>query len=81
MLKKLTTTELDDMMEFWKYEVIKSDNSFRNQNITDKYTKIKKQFITNLSSTTIYTEDDNICGYVSVNNKNEIWRNTCKIIY
>ena len=72
MLKKLTNADVDNIMDFWKYEVVKLDKSLKNQDITDKYTNVRDKFLKNTSSTMVYTEDDNICGFVSIIN-NEIW--------
>ena len=77
MLKKITSNDIDKMMDFWKYEYIKDNSAHRNQNISNEYNYIKNQFSYNVSSTIVYVEDDELYGYVSVNNKNEIWRNPC----
>lgn len=79
MLKKITSSDIDKIMDFWKYEYIKQNNMYRNQNITDEYNFTKNQFLDNITTTTVYTEDDKLYGYISVNEKNEIWRNSCKI--
>lgn len=65
------------MMDFWKYEYIKDNIMYRNQNISNEYNYTKNQFSDNIASTIVYVEDDELYGYVSVNNKNEIWRNPC----
>ena len=78
MLKKFNGTDIDDMMSFWKYEVKKIKNSYLNENFMSSYTYTKNMFLENIPATTVYTEDDSICGYVSVDKNNEIWRNTCK---
>lgn len=72
MLKKLTNADVDNIMDFWKYEVVKLDKSLKNQDITGKYTNVRDKFLKNIYSTMVYTEDDNICGFVSIIN-NEIW--------
>ena len=69
------------MMNFWKYEYVKDNIVLRNQNISNEYNYVKNQFSDNISSTIVYVEDDELYGYVSVNNKNEIWRNFSKIYY
>ena len=65
------------MMDFWKYEYVRDNRAYRNKNISNEYNYIKNQFAENISSTIVYVEDDELYGYVSINNKNEIWRNSC----
>lgn len=73
MLKKLRDCDIDDIMELWKSEVVKTENLLKNKSIKDIYTNVRSKFINNLSSTIIYTEDDNIEGFISVDQNNEIW--------
>lgn len=77
MLKKIVSNDIDKMMDFWKYEYVRDNRAYRNKNISNEYNYIKNQFAENISSTIVYVEDDELYGYVSINNKNEIWRNSC----
>lgn len=73
MLKKITNNDIDKMMDFWKSENIKSNKAYRNKDITDEYNHTQNQFSENIKSTTVYTEDDELYGYISINNQNQIW--------
>lgn len=73
MLKELKKYDIDNIMELWKSEVARSNKSLKSENIKDKYTNVRNQFINNLTSTIIYTEDGEIEGFVSINENNEIW--------
>lgn len=64
MIKKLNDSDLDEIMDFWKQESLKLDNSLKN-NMTDRYNFVKDGF-SNKAQTTVYTEEDSICGYVVI---------------
>ena len=72
MIKKLDNSNIDEIMDFWKSESIKLDNSLKSRNLTDKYNNAIGKFSASNMNTTIYTEEDNICGYVAVENKSKI---------
>lgn len=70
MLKKIKNEDLDEVMQFWKNQVAKSDKKINVNNFSQEYTKVKDALIKNLSSTVIYTEDGNLNGCISFDKVN-----------
>ena len=73
MLKKLKNDDIDNIMKLWKSEFAKSNKFLKSEILVDIYTKAKNNFINNLTSTVIYTEDGKIEGFISIDKNNEIW--------
>ena len=72
MLKKLANSKIDNMMEFWKDETSRINKSQKSQEINNIYNEVREQFSDESSTTTVYTEDEEICGYIITNKDNKI---------
>ncbi|MBO5349478.1 MAG: GNAT family N-acetyltransferase [Clostridia bacterium] len=73
MLKNLKEDNIDNIMKLWKSEFTKSTKLLKNEILVDIYTKVRNKFINNLESTVIYTEDEEIDAFISINGSGEIW--------
>ena len=76
MLKKMKNTDIDTIMNLWKKEYIANNKKVSSEVLTVKYTEIENHLLDKNSITILYTEDDIIEGFVSVNKNKEI-----KLIY
>ena len=76
MLKKMKNTDIDTIMNLWKKEYNKKKKKVSSEVLTVKYTEIENHLLDKNSITILYTEDDIIEGFVSVNKNKEI-----KLIY
>ncbi|MBR2744074.1 MAG: GNAT family N-acetyltransferase [Clostridia bacterium] len=73
MLKKLRATDIDVIMNIWKKEFVSNNKKVESKVLTEKYTSIQDELSNPKNSTLLYTEDDVIEGFVSINENNEIF--------
>lgn len=76
MLKKMKNTDIDTIMNLWKKEYIANNKKVSSEILTIKYTEIENYLLDKNSTTILYTEDDIIEGFISINKNKEI-----KLIY
>lgn len=72
----MKNTDIDTIMNLWKKEYIANNKKVSSEVLTVKYTEIENHLLDKNSITILYTEDDIIEGFVSVNKNKEI-----KLIY
>lgn len=72
MLKKLKNTDIDILMEIWKKAYLDVNKKVNNEDLTRTYTEFRDILLDNSSNTTLYTEDDNIEGFITVDKNNKI---------
>lgn len=73
MLKELKSSDIDTIMNLWKEEFIKGNKTLKNDTLITQYTDVKTQLLNKKNTTILYTEDGEIEGFISINEKNEIW--------
>lgn len=76
MLKKMKNTDIDTIMNLWKKEYIANNKKVCSEVLTIKYTEIENHLLDKNSTTILYTEDDIIEGFISINKNKKI-----KLIY
>ncbi len=72
MLKKFKSTDIDALMDIWKKEYISTKKKIDSTELTKKYTKVKELFLDKNSNTILYTEDDIIEGFITIDENNQI---------
>ena len=76
MLKKMKNTNIDTIMDFWKREYISNNKKVSSEVLTIKYNETENQLLDKNSTTILYTEEDIIEGFISIDKNKEI-----KLIY
>lgn len=72
MLRKLRENDIDNIMELWKKESIQSNKFLKKVFILNNYTKKRDDFLKNINSTLIYSEDGKIEAAISIDDVDEI---------
>lgn len=72
MLKKLKNTDIDILMGIWKKAYLDLNKKVNNEDLTRTYTEVRDILLDNSSNTTLYTEDDIIEGFITVDKNNKI---------
>ncbi|MBR2704608.1 MAG: GNAT family N-acetyltransferase [Clostridia bacterium] len=72
MLKKLKSTDIDILMGIWKRAYLNLNKKVNNEDLTRTYTEVRDILMDSSSNTTLYTEDDVIEGFVTVDKNNKI---------
>ena len=72
MLKKLKNADIDILMGIWKKSYLSLNKKVNNEDLTRTYTEIRDILMDSSSNTTLYTEDDVIEGFVTVDKNNKI---------
>lgn len=73
MLKKFRSTDIDTIMNLWKKEFLFNNKKIENSLLTQKYTDIRDKLLDKNSTTILYTEDDIIEGFISINGDAQIF--------
>lgn len=73
MLKELKNSDIDIIMNLWKDEFVKNDKTLKDDTLITQYTDVKNQLLNKKNTTILYTEDGKIEGFISINEKSEIW--------
>lgn len=72
MLKKFRLTDTDYIMGIWKRAYLSRNKKVNNEELARAYTEIRDILLDSSSRTTLYTEDDIIEGFVTVDKSNKI---------
>ena len=72
MLKKFKNTDIDILMGIWKKAYLDVNKKVNNEDLTHTYTEVRDILLDNSSNTTLYTEDDVIEGFITVDKNNKI---------
>ena len=72
MLKKFKNTDIDILMGIWKRAYLDLNKKVNNEDLTRTYTEIRDILTDSSSNTTLYTEDDNIEGFITIDKHNKI---------
>ena len=72
MLKKLKSTDIDILMGIWKRAYLNLNKKVNNEDLTRTYTEVRDILMDGSSNTTLYTEDDVIEGFITVEKNNKI---------
>jgi len=72
VLKKFNDSDIDILMGIWKRAYMDANKKVNNDDLTRAYTEIRDILLDASSNTTIYTEDDCIEGFITVDEKNKI---------
>lgn len=73
MLKEFKVKDIDIIMNLWKKEFKNNNKKIENNLLTKKYTDIQTQLLDKKSTTILYTEDDIIEGFISINADKQIF--------
>ena len=76
MLKKMKNTNIDTIMDLWKRAYIANNKKVSSEVLTIKYNETENQLLDKNSTTILYTEEDIIEGFISIDKNKEI-----KLIY
>lgn len=76
MLKKMKNTNIDTIMDLWKRAYIANNKKVSSEVLTIKYNEAENQLLDKNSTTILYTEEDIIEGFISIDKNKEI-----KLIY
>lgn len=72
MLKKLRNTDIDVLMSIWKKAYLKINPKVNNEDLTQAYTSVRATISDKSSDTVLYTEDDVIEGFITVDGNHKI---------
>lgn len=72
MLKKFKNTDIDILMGIWKRAYLDLNKKVNNEDLTRTYTEVRDILTDSSSNTTLYTEDDNIEGFITIDKHNKI---------
>lgn len=73
MLKELKSSDIDTIMDLWKEEFFKKDKTQKDNTLITQYIDVQNQLLDKKNTTILYTEDGEIHGFISINEKSEIW--------
>lgn len=72
MLKKFRASDTDVIMSIWKKAYLNINKKVKNEDLAHAYTEVRDILLDNSSKTTLYTEDDIIEGFVTIDKDNKI---------
>ncbi|MBQ3408838.1 MAG: GNAT family N-acetyltransferase [Clostridia bacterium] len=72
MLKKFNNSDIDELMSIWKKAYIDVNKKIDNKDLARAYTDIKDILLDGSSNTILYTEDDIIEGFITIDKNNRI---------
>lgn len=72
MLKKFKGTDIDMLMNIWKKEYVSTRRKNDRVELTQKYNEVRDLLLDDTSNTILYTEEDVIEGFITINKDNKI---------
>ena len=72
MIKKFKDADIDDVMNIWKKAYMDGKNKISNEDFAKMYTDVRDILMDNSSDTILYTEDNEIEGFVVIDNCEKI---------